>query len=81
MGDDWRWRHHAWWEQAAVRHLLETDPAVAARVRVVPHRLFNSHPHADPGGYAEGDLVAHFAGGTLADKQAHLRQWAGRLAE
>jgi SAM-dependent methyltransferase len=78
MGDDWRWRHHAWWEQAAVRHLLETDPAVAARVKLVSYRLFNSRPH-DPGGYADGELVAHFAGMRGPEREARVRQWAGRL--
>lgn len=78
MGDDWRWRNHSWWEQAAFRHLLETNDNMVEFVKVVSHRLFNSRPHLND--YAEGELVAHFCGEPPDRRAAMVREWAAKLA-
>ena len=55
-----------WWEQAAIRHLLDIDSTTAEHVKVVPARSMN----AWPGGglscpeqeFHPGDFVVHFPG-------------------
>lgn len=57
---------HGWWENKAIMHLLETDPAFAAAVHVeeIRSNLFNAYCHVgDPArNYRAGDLLLHFAG-------------------
>lgn len=51
-------------EQDGLAHLLITHPHVLQHVGIVERRRFNSYPED----YQEGDLVVHFAGCRVSDK-------------
>lgn len=58
----------AWWEQAALRYLMEGSSDLRQHLWQAPQKFFNAYPpsHADPcfAKWAPGDFVFHFVAGT-----------------
>ena len=56
-----------WWDQAAIRHLLDINSNNAEHVKVVPARSMNAWPEGEvtcPGQmFQPGDFVVHFPSG------------------
>lgn len=50
--------HHPWWENAALMHAIDHNPAHMDHIKVVPQNLFNSYVDT----YRPGDFLVHFAG-------------------
>jgi len=68
------------WEQCALKHLLEIDASLWSHLKVVHQRVLNSNLDFTPrldGWYQEGDFVIHFFG--TCDKPRLMREWSEKV--
>lgn len=65
---------HPWWEQRAMLHLLATNPADAARVKILRKRALNSYRWD----FRDGDFLIHFIYEPLASRLQFMREWAAK---
>ena len=65
VGEQTQFNYHIWWENAAMIHLLNTNPLDNSKIHITKdHKVFNAYLRGLPGEplWTPGDFLVHFAG-------------------